>query len=70
MYDISDIRLVTFNVNGIRTEKKRRAIFNYLKNFPAHVILLQETHGSPEIEKIWSSEWGNKIIYSHGTNQS
>lgn len=60
--------MVTFNVNGIRDTDKRRAIFNYLKHFNSQIVLLQETHSSPEVEKVWSNEWGRKIIFNHGTN--
>ena len=31
-------------------------------------MILQETHSTVEIEKIWEHEWGGKIIYSHGTS--
>lgn len=54
----------------MRDTSKRRNIFNLLKNQKYHIILLQETHSSPEIEKVWSNEWGNRIIYAHGTHKS
>lgn len=60
--------MASYNVNGLRTESKRRTIFNYLKSQKVHVVLLQETHSCSNDEKLWSNEWGNKIIYSHGTN--
>lgn len=58
MIDLSNINVVSFNVNGLRNQAKRRKIFNYLKNASSHVVLLQETHSTPEVEKLWSSEWG------------
>lgn len=70
MYNLSNISVVTYNVNGLRDSDKRRSIFNYLKATKSHIILLQETHSSPEIENIWSNEWGRKIIFNHGTNFS
>ena len=30
-------------------------------------MVIQETHSSVEIEKIWRNEWGGEIIFSHGT---
>lgn len=70
MFNLAEINVVSLNVNGIRNETKRRTIFNYLKHDNAHIVLLQETHSSPEIESVWSNEWGSKIIYSHGSNFS
>ena len=32
--------------------------------------MLQETHSVGKIEKLWRSEWGGKIWYSHGTSNS
>ena len=36
----------------------------------ATIYCLQETYSSCEDEKVWSAEWGGKIIYSHGTTHS
>ena len=30
------------------------------------MLILQETHSTPEIEKVWENEWGGKIFFSHG----
>ena len=45
---------------------KRRAIFNYHR-VNADILIIQESHSSTQIEKIWENEWGGKAIYSHGT---
>lgn len=70
MVDFSNVDIVSYNVNGIRSESKRRTIFNFLKTTKAKIILLQETHSLPGDESIWSNEWGSKIIFSHGSNFS
>ena len=31
-------------------------------------MILQETHSTPEIEKIWENEWGGKAVFAHGTS--
>lgn len=60
------ISIVTFNVRGMRTKKKRRTIFRHLHvNYPNSIISLQETHSSAADEKYWSTEWGGNIYYSH-----
>ena len=55
---------------GLRKVSKRGAMFSYLKMQKATSYCLQETYSSPEDDKVWSVEWGGKIIYSHGTTHS
>lgn len=64
------MKVVSLNVNGLRITKKRREVFNYLKNFESDIILLQETHSTPNDEKMWSKEWGRKIFFNHGSSAS
>ena len=64
------LKLLSINVRGLRNVTKRSAIFSYLKMQKATIFCLQETYSSPEDEKVWSAEWGGKIIYSHGTTHS
>ena len=64
------IKIVSFNVRGLRNHVKRRALFLYLKNPIAHFYCLQETFSLMEDEVPWASEWGGKIHFSHGTKHS
>ena len=65
------LKLLSLNVRGLRNGNKRRAIFSCLKKSQKAIIFcLQETYSSPEDEKLWSTEWGASIIYSHGTTHS
>ena len=64
MCDLKSI--VTYNVNGIRDERKRREVFNYLHHKKFRVMLLQETHSIKQDEKYWATTWGSKIWYDHG----
>ena len=59
-------KVVSVNVRGVANETKRRALFDYHR-FNADLLILQETHSTPDIEQVWENEWGGKIIYSHGT---
>ena len=34
------------------------------------ILFLQECYCSEDKQQDWDSEWGNKFIYSHGTNHS
>ena len=36
----------------------------------AGMILLQETHSTKKIEKMWQKEWGGNIYYSHGSSNA
>ena len=64
------LKPLSLDVRGLRNGNKRRAIFSYLKKSKAIIFCLQETYSSPEDEKLWSTEWGASIIYSHGTTHS
>lgn len=60
MFDLSRVKVASFNVNGLRNVSKRRGIFNLLKYLKAHIILLLETHSTVEDERVWTNEWGSK----------
>lgn len=62
------VKMISYNVNGLGNENKRREIFAYFKSLKASVILLQETHATKEVEKVWNAEWGEKIYHSFGTS--
>ena len=64
------LKLLSLNVRGLRNISKRAAIFSFLKIQKATIFCLQETYSSPEDEKLWSAEWGGKIIYLHETTPS
>ena len=63
------VKLISVNIRGLSNPKKRRAVFDYYR-VNADVLILQETHSSPQIENIWENEWGGKAIYAHGTSQA
>ena len=63
-------KILSLNVRGLRNTNKRRAIFSYLKDQKATIFNLQETFSKPEDEKIWTTEWGGKLFFSHGTEHS
>ncbi len=66
-----NLNIITFNVQGLRADIKRRTLFRYFHNHCKNsVIFLQETHSSPNIEKTWRNEWGADIKFSHYANNS
>lgn len=60
----------SLNVRGLRDITKRKSIFLFCKGERANYFFLQETHSNPEDEKFWINQWGDKIIFDHGTNKS
>ena len=60
----------TFKVNGLNADAKRKTIFNYLRQKNFEIILLQKTHSTDKVGKLWEMEWGNKIEWLHGTSKS
>lgn len=66
----TDFNLISVNARGLRDNVKRKAVFLFCKNKKPHCVLLQETHSNETDEKFWSNQWGDKIIFCHGTNRS
>lgn len=66
----SNFSFASLNARGLRDSIKRKATFLYLKNEKAQGYLIQETHSNETDEKFWANQWGDKIIFSHGSNRS
>ena len=68
---MSDLKLVSFNVRGIRHAVKRRSLFRFFhQHYSDYIIVLQETHSSERDVKYWRAEWGGGIFFSHGSSSS
>ena len=63
-------KLLTLNVRGLNSSRKRRQVFRLLHLQRSDIIFLQETYSSTETIKRWEAEWGGKVVASHGTNHS
>ena len=64
------VNIATYNVRGIAAYEKRRKIFKFIKTSPYDIIALQECHCTKKVEKIWRSQFGGQVFYSHGTSNS
>ena len=51
-------KISSFNCNGINKFKKRKDVFDYLRNQKSNIILLQETHLPFKDENFISANWG------------
>ena len=63
-------KLLSLNVRGLNSSRKRRQVFRWLHQQQSDIIFLQETYSSPESIKRWETEWGGKIASSHGSSHS
>ena len=44
--------------------------FSHILKLKKPQSFVYKKHSSPEDEKLWSSEWGSKIVYAHRTTHS
>ena len=63
-------KLLTLNVRGLNSSRKRRQVFRWLHLQRSDIIFLQETYSSTETIKRWEAKWGGKVVASHGTTHS
>ena len=57
------LRLLSLNVNGLRSADKRRSLFSLLRRDRWDIVLLQETHHTHEAEgQAWAEEGPNGMI--------
>ena len=65
-----DFKILSLNVRGINTEKKRKSTFRWLKKNHIDVCFLQESYCTAKVERIWKNQWGGLLFSSFGTNHS
>ena len=64
------LKIISLNIRGLNKTSKRRQVFRWLHQQKSDVIFLQETYSSPQTINLWESEWGGKILASHGSTHS
>ena len=64
---MDNLKFCTFNVNGLGQKQKRLSVFRRLLKLNC-IILLQETHSTPDVEQKWTDEWGSDIVFNHGSS--
>ena len=64
--------LISNNLKGLQSYKKRLEIFKYLKNKSGSsgILFLQETYSTKENEIRWIDDFNGQIHYSHGKSNS
>ena len=64
------VKIVTINVNGFGDYNKRKQIFMYCSKMNFDIVCMQETHSDKENKTLWRTQWGGKILFSHGDSQA
>ena len=67
---MANLNISSFNAKGMADEKKRKEVFNWIREKKMNVYMLQETHFTKENENIIEAEWGFKYIFSNCSSQS
>ena len=64
--------MISNNVNGIQSTKKRLKMIQYFKNklFPQGILLLQETHSSESNKASWRDKFNATTFFSYGLSNS
>ena len=70
MPDLSELSIISSNVQGLGNFQKRRDVFNYLRQKKHSIYFLQDTHFVSKQEKQIRAEWGYECFFSSYTSQS
>ena len=68
----NQINMISNNVNGIQSTKKRTKMIQSFKNklLPQGILFLQETHSTESNEASWRDEFNASLFFSHGSSNS
>ena len=62
--------LISINTRGLRSQDRRKTAFTLFQRNRWHIILLQETHWTVDMEMEIRQQWGGEVIFNHGTNSA
>ena len=66
------MNICSLNARGLNDRRKRKAVFQHLRNMKdTDLFLIQEAHVKDlEQSKLWKSEWGGQMYSSYGESNS
>jgi exonuclease III len=67
---MSNIKIVSCNVQGLNNFQKRRDVFQFLRQKKYSICLLQDTHFETKLEKQIRAEWGYECFFASFSSQS
>ena len=59
-----DTQICSLNVKGLGARKKRLQVVQCLKDKDVDICLLQETHLTEALNKVWEQEWGGQCFFN------
>ena len=62
MGDCEELKIVTFNTNGLGEFKKRKDVLDFLRKESVNIFLLRETHWKTGAENVIRSQWGFECV--------
>ena len=62
--------MISLNVRGVNNLSKRKAVLRWLAKGKYDIILLQETHSTLELERVWHDDWSGPKKFSFPTAQA
>ncbi len=62
MGDCEELKIVTFNTNGLGEFKQRKDGFDFLRKQSANIFLLRETHWKTGAENVIRSQWDSQTV--------
>ena len=63
-------KITSVNCRGIHDSKKRKDVFNYLRESKTSIFCLQDTHCTNSDEKSVYAQWGHDILMSAGRSDA
>ena len=63
-------KIISLNVRRLNGSRKRRQVFSLATSTKIRYKFLQETYSSHDTIGRWETEWGGKIVSSHGSSHS
>eukprot|EP00745_Piridium_sociabile_P017318 TRINITY_DN26057_c0_g1_i12.p3 TRINITY_DN26057_c0_g1~~TRINITY_DN26057_c0_g1_i12.p3 ORF type:complete len:289 (+),score=23.77 TRINITY_DN26057_c0_g1_i12:1191-2057(+) len=64
------VRILSLNTRGLKNNLKRKAMFSLFKQQRIDIVCLQETHVTEREASLWEKQWGGRLFYSSGTDNS
>ena len=72
MTSSNNLSLLTNNVKGLQSSKKRIKLIEYFRSKLNHngFLFLQETHSTIKKENSWVNDFNGSVFFSYGTSNS
>ncbi len=70
LFVMETLRVGSLNINGLREEKKRNLLLEFIRIKYLSIVFLQETHSTVSNEVDWGLWWEGERVLNHGTNVS